>query len=157
MRLHPTDTNYNDDRYTFLRSETIEGYRQFAYVDSVGVATIGVGFNMRKPGGHGTHRFRHDQACPGFGRSAPRPAAGSERPMQAHYRRHHPRLSGRYPPLSRHHHAPASPSAETVVRRPVCVPRTGRQADAKRPEIRGRGHYQDKNLTRRFMDDAASP
>ncbi len=46
MRLHPTDTNYNDDRYTFLRSETIEGYRQFAYVDSVGVATIDVGFTL---------------------------------------------------------------------------------------------------------------
>jgi GH24 family phage-related lysozyme (muramidase) len=39
-------TNYRDDLYAFLSSPPIEGFRQDPYFDSVGLATIGVGFNI---------------------------------------------------------------------------------------------------------------
>lgn len=44
MQLHPT-TNYVGGRYDFVRR--LEGYEGTAYADSVGVATIGVGINLR--------------------------------------------------------------------------------------------------------------
>lgn len=45
ITTHST-SNYRNDLYTFLSSSTIEGYRQDPYFDSVGQATIGVGFNI---------------------------------------------------------------------------------------------------------------
>ena len=44
MRTHAT-TNYTEQRYDFLRQ--VEGYESAAYVDSAGIPTIGVGFNLR--------------------------------------------------------------------------------------------------------------
>ncbi|MDH5670388.1 MAG: hypothetical protein OEY86_20495 [Nitrospira sp.] len=45
IATHST-TNYRNDLYAFLSSDRIEGFRQDPYFDSVGLATIGVGFNI---------------------------------------------------------------------------------------------------------------
>jgi GH24 family phage-related lysozyme (muramidase) len=45
IATHST-ANYRDDLYAFLSSSSIEGFRQDPYFDSVGLATIGVGFNI---------------------------------------------------------------------------------------------------------------
>lgn len=44
MRLHTT-TDYANDRYNFLK--LLEDYKQFTYVDSEGIPTIGVGINLQ--------------------------------------------------------------------------------------------------------------
>ena len=45
ITTHST-ANYRDDLYAFLGSDRIEGFRQDPYFDPVGLATIGVGFNI---------------------------------------------------------------------------------------------------------------
>ncbi len=47
MDLH-LSSNYSQELYNFLRQEGIEGYRPAAYVDSKGIQTIGVGYNLRE-------------------------------------------------------------------------------------------------------------
>jgi len=45
--LYHVAYNYLQELYDFLRREGMEGYRAEAYVDPVGIATIGVGYNLR--------------------------------------------------------------------------------------------------------------
>ena len=44
MLTHTTTNSYITDRFSFLR--LVEAYRQYAYADVKGIATIGIGFNM---------------------------------------------------------------------------------------------------------------
>jgi len=47
MQLH-NSSNYTNERYTFLKS--VEGEKLYAYVDTEGIATIGIGINLREHG-----------------------------------------------------------------------------------------------------------